>query len=335
MLNETQVWQQALINMIKDPAELLAMLELDQAYLEPAKLAANLFPLKVPRSFVARMQKRNPDDPLLKQVLPLGIEQQEIDGFETDPLKESESNPVPGLLHKYHSRVLVTLTGACAVHCRYCFRRHFPYEANTPGRKGWGQILDYITNNSSINEVILSGGDPLAVSDALLESFIQQLADISHVQLLRVHSRIPVVMPERMTSSLINILSTGRFATTIVIHANHPQELNELVTQPLQRCRQAGIHLLNQSVLLKGVNDDAGVLIQLSKDLFTAGVMPYYLHTLDKVQGAAHFAISMSKTSEIYKEICSKLSGYLVPKLVCEEPGASSKTMLSTDLFTV
>lgn len=323
-----QPWQEALSDLITDPKELFALLELPSAALEAAFTAAQHFPLKVPRGFAARMQKGNLNDPLLQQVLPLGIELNIVPGYEIDPLQEAQVNPVPGLLHKYADRVLVTLTSACAVHCRYCFRRHFPYTDNNPGRTGWEKITAYIQQHDAINEVILSGGDPLTVNDYLLKQFSDQLVTIPHVKRLRIHTRLPVVLPERITSELVAWLTQLPFNAVIVIHANHPQEISADVTAALLRLRNAGIQLLNQTVLLKGVNDAAETLRELSKTLFNAGVLPYYLHVLDKVQGAAHFDIQRSQAHEIHKELCDTLSGYLVPRLVCEEPGESAKTLL-------
>lgn len=326
---ETSTWQEALSSLVTDPKELLTLLELDPALLEAAQAAACVFPLKTPRGFVARMQKGNPDDPLLRQVLPLGMELAESAGYVQDPLQENQANPVPGLLHKYHGRVLVTLTSACAVHCRYCFRRHFPYEANNPGRSGWVRIADYIAADPSVTEVILSGGDPLAVSDRLLYQFTDLIGAVKHVRRLRIHSRLPVVLPERITDSFIEWISQPRFETSLVIHANHPQELSQDVIKAMQDIHKAGVHVLNQSVLLRGVNDQADILAALSEQLYSAGVLPYYLHLLDKVQGSAHFEVSLERARSIYAELCNKLPGYLVPKLACEEPGAASKTLLA------
>lgn len=327
-------WQEALSDLITDPRELLTLLELDPGLLDAALAAARVFPLKVPRGFAARMQKGNLNDPLLKQVLPLGAELHEVAGYDTDPLQEVQANPIPGLLHKYHGRVLVTLTSACAIHCRYCFRRHFPYEENNPGRLGWEKIFAYIQQKDSISEVILSGGDPLATSDKLLALFTDQLTRIPHVKRLRIHTRLPVVLPERITPAFIEWITALKLETVIVIHANHAQELNEEVRQSLHALRQAGVTLLNQTVLLKGVNDDDHNLIALSEALFSAGVLPYYLHVLDKVAGAAHFDLPLSRAQALHQALASRLPGYLVPKLVCEQPHASSKTLLSTGLFT-
>lgn len=325
---EIHPWQEALSDVITQPKELLNILQLDPALLEAAEKAARLFPLRVPRGFVARMQKGNKEDPLLKQVLPLGIELTDYPGYEVDPLKENAVNPIPGLLHKYQGRVLVMLTGACAVHCRYCFRRHFPYEKNNPGRSGWAAIFDYIRAETSINEVILSGGDPLVVNDKTLISFTDELSNISHVKRLRIHTRLPIVLPERITKNLLTWFSSLSLQPVVIIHANHPQEINEEVKTVLLRLRENNVTLLNQAVLLKGVNDTKETLIALSETLFKAGVLPYYLHTLDKVQGAAHFDVTLEKARELYSQLLSALPGYLVPKLVCEEAEALSKTLL-------
>lgn len=328
-MKEKQAWQEALSDLITDPKELLTLLELDPNLLDLSLAAAHDFPLKVPRGFVARMQKGNPDDPLLKQILPLGVELNIAPGYSADPLSEIEVNPVSGLLHKYHGRVLVTLTSACAVHCRYCFRRHFPYENNNPGTHGWKNIFNYIKADNSISEVILSGGDPLSVSDKLLKSFSEQLALIPHVKRLRIHTRLPIVLPERITHELIEWITHLPFQFVMVVHANHPQEINVEVKQALLQLRKTEMQLLNQSVLLKGVNDDVNTLALLSETLFSAGVLPYYLHVLDKVQGAAHFDMARDNALKLHAALNKKLPGYLVPRLVCEEPGRSSKTLLS------
>lgn len=225
-MQQKYTWQEALSDLITDPKELFTLLELDPALLDASQAAARTFALKVPRGFVARMQKGNPNDPLLRQVLPLGAELAMLPGYKKDPLQESAMNPVPGLLHKYPGRVLVTLTSACAVHCRYCFRRHFPYADNNPGRQGWEKIYSYIKQDQTIHEVILSGGDPLAVNDSVLQAFSAGLADIAHVTILRLHTRLPVVLPERITDELLNWLTSLRFKIVVVIHVNHSQEIN-------------------------------------------------------------------------------------------------------------
>lgn len=305
------------------------MLGLDPQLLPAAQAAARLFPLKVPRGYVARMSKGDLNDPLLKQVLPLGAELLAVEGYQTDPLQESNANPVPGLLHKYEGRVLVMLTSACAIHCRYCFRRSFPYDDNQPGKRGWEKMMAYIAADESISEVILSGGDPLAVNDPLLQTFTDELSAIAHVKRLRIHTRLPIVLPERITAELIQWLTTMRFQPVIVVHANHPQEIDVSVTQALQALRQAGITLLNQTVLLKGINDSADIQIALIDKLFSAGVLPYYLHVPDKVAGTAHFDLPLSEAQQLHATLNSRLPGYLVPRLVREEPGQSSKSHLT------
>lgn len=328
VLEEKRLWQEALSNLITDPKELLVLLNLDPDLLEQAERAARIFPLKVTRSFVSRMQLSNPNDPLLKQVLPIGIELNKVSGFNQDPLAEAKVNPIPGLLHKYHGRVWVMLTSACAIHCRYCFRRYFPYEDNNPGRVGWEKIMDYIKQDENINEVILSGGDPLSVSDKLLKQFSDQLSLIPHVKRLRIHTRLPIVLPERITNEFINWVSSLKINPIIVIHANHPLEINDEVKTALLKLGDARIPLLNQSVLLKGVNDDAETLIALSEILFTTGVLPYYLHLLDKVEGAAHFDVDLATAKKLHQAMLATLPGYLVPRLAMEEAGAAAKTWL-------
>jgi EF-P beta-lysylation protein EpmB len=327
-VNKKNDWQKALTDLITDPKELLQLLELDDGLLEAANAAARLFPLKVPRRFVANMEKGNPHDPLLRQVLPLGMELDQHSDFHSDPLQEREANPVPGLLHKYHGRVLLTLTSACAVHCRYCFRREFPYHENNPGTNGWGLLFDYIRQDASITEVILSGGDPLVMPDKLLKLFTDQLEQIPHVKRLRFHTRIPVVLPERITDEFVAWISSVSLNPVIVIHMNHPREMSETVKAAMLKLRKAGVTVLNQSVLLRGVNDDVVILTQLSEVLYEAGVLPYYLHVLDKVQGTAHFDMKQESALALHEALMHALPGYLVPRLVREEAGKKSKTLL-------
>lgn len=324
-----QPWQEALSDLITDPQELLSRLELGPEWLEPAMAAAQLFPLKVTRHFVSRMNKHDINDPLLRQVLPLGVELEKTPGYVADPLHEASVNPLPGLLHKYHGRVLVTLTSACAIHCRYCFRRSFPYSENNPGRQGWEKIFAYIGEDKSIREVILSGGDPLSASDHVIKLFTDQLNLISHVKIVRLHTRLPIVLPDRITDAFINWAMQLKQQLTIVVHINHPQEIDADVHAVLLRLRQTGAQVLNQSVLLKGVNDDADTLIKLSEKLMSSGVLPYYLHVLDKVNGAAHFDIPRERALDIHAEMTKSLPGYLVPKLACEEAGKYSKMILT------
>lgn len=328
-------WQRALKEAITDPRELIQQLELDSHLLEAAQKAAQLFPLKVPRRFIAQIQKGNPADPLLRQILPLADEHQAVAEFVSDPLQESLFNPLPGLLHKYHGRVLLTVTGACGIHCRFCFRRNFPYEKNQLGSEGREAILSYLSADQSISEVILSGGDPMVAPDQLLATLTQQLSTIPHIKRLRIHTRLPIMLPERITPSLIDALISSRLQLIMVLHCNHPNELSEDWYQAMQSLRQAGVTLLNQTVLLTGVNDDVDILTDLNENLFAAGVLPYYLHLPDKVRGTAHFDICPKRAIALYDQMNARLPGYLVPRLVTEIPGCSSKILLqSKHLYT-
>jgi EF-P beta-lysylation protein EpmB len=272
------------------------------------------------------MRKGDINDPLLRQVLPLEDELLAAPGYTGDPLGEQEANPHPGLIHKYHGRVLLIVSGSCAINCRYCFRRHFPYQDNKPSRESWQQALAYIAADPSISEVIYSGGDPLTASDSQLRWLTGQVAAIPHVRRLRVHTRLPIVMPSRITAELIEGLSDHRLSTSLVIHSNHANELDDTVASALARLRGAGITLLNQTVLLRGINDDADILSELSERLFALGVLPYYLHLLDKVAGAAHFDTDTGKALALHRALQEQLPGYLVPKLVREIAGARAKT---------
>ncbi len=323
-------WQKALIEAITDPKELLEVLELPHDLLPEVINASKLFPLKVPRSYLARMEKGNRHDPLLLQVLPIDLEEKEVSGYTKDPLEEKKYNPIPGLLHKYKSRVLLTMTGVCGVHCRFCFRRHFPYSDNNPGKSGWNDVLDYIKNDLTIHEAILSGGDPLAMSDHLLYEFTKKLAEIPHLKRLRIHTRMPIVIPERVNDELIAWISKLSLKTTMVIHCNHANEIDADVKLGFAKLIQSGVILLNQTVLLKGVNDTVETLFELSESLFAAGVLPYYLHVLDKVQGTAHFDIEHGTAKKLHAELSTQLSGYLVPRLVTEQPGAPAKLSICT-----
>ncbi|MDO8705553.1 MAG: EF-P beta-lysylation protein EpmB [Sulfuricaulis sp.] len=310
---------------ITDPAELLAAAGLGHEWLPAARAAAQLFPLRVPRGFVARMGRGDPHDPLLRQVLPLAEECLAVTGFGADPVGDLAAMAAPGVLHKYHGRVLLTATGACAVHCRYCFRRHFPYADANPLADRWNQALAYIAADDSIVEVILSGGDPLTMSDRRLAELVHGLEGVGHLRRLRLHTRLPIVLPERVNDELLGWLGATRLKTVVVVHANHAQEIDASVASALARLKAAGIELFNQSVLLRGVNDSADVLAALSEVLFAAGVMPYYLHMLDRVQGAAHFEVPEAAARRLVAELNRRLPGYLVPRLVREIAGAPGK----------
>jgi L-lysine 2,3-aminomutase len=321
-------WRRELAEAIRDPAELLAVLQLPPDLLPAARRAAAQFPLLAPRGFVARMRPGDIHDPLLRQVLPLGEETLTIPGFGTDPLAETACEPRPGVLHKYHGRALLVTTGACAVHCRYCFRRHFAYDELPRGRQWWSEAVAYVRGDESLREVLLSGGDPLTLPDAHLAILTAELATIPHLQRLRIHTRLPVVLPSRIDDGLIAWLTTTRLSPVVVIHANHPIEISPEVVVACRRLREAGVTILNQSVLLKGVNDAVDVLEALSEALFRAGVLPYYLHVLDRVAGAGHFLIEDRCARELHIALAGRLPGYLVPRLVREEPGQAGKTPL-------
>jgi EF-P beta-lysylation protein EpmB len=326
MIPRSADWKNALANAIRDPAELLDLLELPQGLLEPAREAARGFPLRVPRGFVARMRKGDPEDPLLRQVWARGEELLTLPLFSDDPVGDRAAGRAPGLLHKYQGRALLVTTGACAVHCRYCFRRHFPYGEENAGRDEWRSAMAVLAKDRSIHEIILSGGDPLMLDDARLAHLVGELEAIPHLTRLRLHTRVPVVLPQRVDAPLLAWLKATRLQKVIVVHANHAQEIDADVTEAFARLRTTGATLLNQSVLLRGVNDDAQVLSDLSETLFSAGVLPYYLHLLDKVRGAAHFDVPEDRAAELLNAIRIALPGYLVPKLVREIQGRAFKT---------
>lgn len=303
MNKQLDAWQVQLIEAIDNIAELKNILQLDDLNIAQAH---SDFPLKVPMSYIRRMQPKNPQDPLLLQILPQVQESQVIQGYEKDPLHETQYNPLPGLIHKYHGRVLLTLTGVCSVNCRYCFRRYFSYAENNPGKAGWEKVFNYLAQNPSIEEVILSGGDPLMLPDRMLHSFIEQLESIQHIKRLRIHSRLPVVLPERLTPNLIQVLTHHRLEKILVTHSNHPQELDESVADALKPLRGI-VTLLNQTVLLKNINNQVEILINLSKKLFSIGILPYYLHVLDKVAGAAHFDIPLSEAKNLWNILLENL----------------------------
>lgn len=318
-------WQLALAGAVTSVGELLDLLELSPELLPGGIEASRGFPLLVPRGFVARMAKGDPDDPLLRQILPASAELQAHPRESRDPLREEECSPAPGVIEKYRGRALVVVTGACAIHCRYCFRRHFPYGEHVPRGGGWQPALERIASDPSIEEVILSGGDPLAVGDGRLAALARELDAIPHLQRLRVHTRLPVVLPERVDRSLLAWLGDSRLSKVVVIHANHSQEIGADVVAALRDLRGVGATLLNQSVLLRGVNDGAAALRELSEALFAAGVLPYYLHLLDPVQGAGHFDVPEEEGRRLMRVLAEELPGYLVPRLVREVPGAPAK----------
>lgn len=325
---QARSWQQELSEAFTDPLTLLAYLGIEEHGLDARwRDAASDFRMLVPRSYAARMQRGRPDDPLLRQVLPLADETLRIAGFAHDPVGDLIASPVAGLIHKYHGRALIVATGACAVNCRYCFRRHYPYARSSAHRNRWEPILTYLKEHDDISEVILSGGDPLVMDDARLRELGSYLTAIPHLRRLRIHSRLPVVLPRRVTSELIRWLGGLSLQTVVVIHANHPRELAADVPKALGQLNRAGVTLLNQSVLLRGVNDNVDTLAQLSEVLFENAVHPYYLHLLDRVEGAAHFLVETQRARAIHHELRCRLPGYLVPQLVSDREGAPAKLL--------
>jgi L-lysine 2,3-aminomutase len=320
-------WRRLWRESVSDPRELLRLLGLESlAHRLPPGDAG--FPLRVPRGFVARMRHGDPDDPLLRQVLPLDDECRVMPGFTADAVGDLASREAPGLLHKYRGRALLIATGSCAVHCRYCFRRHFPYAGNTAAANGWSDAVEQIANDPSIVEVLLSGGDPLSLATHKLAELTAALRGASHLRRLRLHTRLPVVLPERVDAELCAWIAALPWPLVCVIHANHPGELDETVAAALQRLSAAGATLLNQSVLLRGVNDSVESLEHLSERLFACGVLPYYLHQLDRVQGAAHFEVPDAKARSLHQALRDRLPGYLLPRLVREVAGAPAKLPL-------
>jgi len=321
-------WQSELSGAINDLDSLLEFTGNKASDIEGLDTGTLSFPLRVPHPYASRIEPGNPHDPLLRQVLPLAVENHSVPGYVSDPLDEAGSNITPGIIHKYHGRVLLILTGTCAINCRYCFRREFPYAENQNSMSEWQQALDYIRQDSSITEVIFSGGDPLLNSDKKLHQLTRSIADIEHVERLRIHTRLPVVIPQRVTDEMLGWLTETRLHPVVVIHTNHAAEIDQQVFQALTRLRNKGITLLNQAVLLKGINDNVDALKQLSERLFQAGVLPYYLHLLDKIQGAAHFDSKESSAQRLLGQLSAQLPGYLMPKLAREIAGEASKTLL-------
>ncbi|MBN2887426.1 MAG: EF-P beta-lysylation protein EpmB [Chromatiaceae bacterium] len=320
-------WREALAASLVEVDELLELLGLRRSDIPDLAPHSTPFRLRVPRGFAALMRPRDPDDPLLRQVLPLGAEAREVAGFVTDPVDDAGAARGHGLLGKYQGRALLITTGACAIHCRYCFRRHYPYghEARPEA------ALEAIETDTRLTEVILSGGDPLMLDDARLGALIARLAKMAHLRRLRIHSRLPVVLPERVTPELIARLAGTRLKPVLVIHANHANELSAASAAALAELRRAGVTLLNQSVLLRGVNDGVEALHALSERLFTCGVLPYYLHQLDPVRGAAHFEVGDEEARALIRALRAQLPGYLVPRLVRERPGAPFKLPLDAE----
>jgi len=327
-------WQKELTESYTQPDGLLAHLDIPP---EPSHsgeravaAACKQFPMRVPRSFVRRMTKGDRNDPLLRQVLPLADEWVFTPGFSRDPLAEQNS-ACPGLVHKYRNRVLLMVKGCCAVNCRYCFRRYYPYRENGRAGNQWQHALDYVAAHSSLNEVILSGGDPLMADDRPLSWLVDRIARIPHIKRLRIHTRLPVAIPQRITAGLVQLLAGSRLQTLMVLHINHANEVNDELAESLHPLKRTGITLLNQAVLLKGVNDSVETQAALSEKLFDAGILPYYLHILDRVQGAGHFLVAEDHARDLLAGLMGRVSGYLVPRLAREISGRDSK--IPVDLY--
>ena len=321
-------WQQAWREAVRDPRELLAMLGLDALAEGLSDAAASQFPLRVPRGFVARMRHGDPTDPLLRQVLPILDEDRIVPGFALDAVGDGAARRGGGVIHKYNGRALLIATGSCAVHCRYCFRRHYPYAEDTAAAAGWREAVETIRADASIHEVILSGGDPLSLADHKLAELTDALRGIPHLRRLRIHTRLPIVLPERVDAGLLAWLRGLPWPVAIVVHANHANEFDAAVDAAMAALRDAGATLLNQAVLLRGVNDSLEALADLCERGHAAGVLPYYLHQLDRVAGAAHFEVDDAQALALHAALAARLPGYLVPRLVREVAGAPGKTPL-------
>ncbi|UKE64498.1 EF-P beta-lysylation protein EpmB [Xanthomonas graminis] len=321
-------WQQLWRDAVRDPRELLALLGLDPQALGVSEQAATQFALRVPRGFVARMRHGDAHDPLLRQVLPIDAELRRVPGFALDAVGDAAAKKADGVIQKYRGRALLVATGSCAVHCRYCFRRHFPYAEETAARDGWREAVAAIAADPDIDEVILSGGDPLSLATPKLAELSEALAAIPQLKRLRIHSRLPVVLPERVDAPLLAWLRALPWPVAFVIHANHASEFDASVDAALAQLRDSGAQLLNQAVLLRGVNDSVDALAALSERSFAAGVLPYYLHQLDRVEGVAHFEVDDATARALHQALAARLSGYLVPKLVREIAGDTGKRAL-------
>lgn len=318
-------WKQQWRDAITDAHELLRLLDLPELAAHLADAGLRQFPLRVPHAFVARMRKGDAHDPLLRQVLPLTDEDKRVPGFVLDAVGDSAAKASTGVIRKYQGRALLITTGSCAINCRYCFRRHFPYADESAARGGWADAVATIAADSSIDEVILSGGDPLSLATHKLAELTDALCGIGHIKRLRIHSRLPVVLPARVDTPLCQWLARLPWPVAFVIHANHANEFDAQVDAALLRLRDTGAMLLNQAVLLRGVNDSVQALVDLSERSITAGVLPYYLHLLDRVDGAAHFEVDEATAVSLHRELAAQLSGYLVPKLVREVAGDTGK----------
>ncbi len=324
-------WQRCVQGAVRCPAELLRRVGLPDLATEIAAGAEahRQFSTFAPEPWIARIRPGDAADPLLRQVLPEAAETIEVHGFHRDAVGDHDAARGPGLIHKYQGRALLVTSGLCAIHCRYCFRRHFPYLTTPPSLARFDEVLQTVRADPSIGELILSGGDPLMMSDGRLQQLVERIAAIPHVRRLRIHTRLPVVIPPRVTEGLVQVLRETRLAPWMVVHCNHPQEIDDQVANALSQLVAGGIPLLNQTVLLRGVNDAADVLVELSERLIDLRCMPYYLHQLDRVQGAAHFEVPVQQGRNLVREMRNRLPGYAVPRFVCEKSGEPAKRILA------
>lgn len=319
-------WQRELAEGIQDVTELLEAVGVSRQDVSELVDFRPSFPLRVPRQFVEKIERGNPKDPLLLQVLPLRIETLNVEGYCDDPLHEAESTKIPGLIHRFTGRVLVIAAGQCGINCRFCFRREFPYVANTIGRQTLNKLVDYLHSDTTIEEVILSGGDPLMMSDSHLGNVIENIGTVNHIKRLRIHTRLPVVIPGRITQTLLEVLRRKpRLRITMVLHCNHAQELNSKFSEAVQCLLDQRITVFSQSVLLRGINDSVVALSKLFRSLYDSYVIPYYLHTLDRTSGTAHWEVPLSEAREIYRQLLAQLPGYMVPRFVMDGPGLQHK----------
>ena len=330
--NDSRSWQRQLAEAIRSPSELLAALKINSA--DAADVCHNestsgrSFPTLVPLSFLQRMEPGNPRDPLLLQVLATASEDQTVAGFIADPVGDGASRTVPGLLQKYVGRALLIATGACAVHCRYCFRREYPYHEEPRRSEDWKPAMEAIATDPTITEVILSGGDPLMLNDDQLRVLCEQIDAVPHVERIRIHSRLPIVLPDRVNSEFLSLLTSLRSQAVVVVHANHGNEIVNDCRDALRSMVGTGIPVLNQAVLLRDINDSVDAMESLCRRLVNIGVMPYYLHQLDRVQGAAHFEVAREIGLKLIQELSARLPGYAVPKFVEEVAGEPNKTSI-------
>jgi EF-P beta-lysylation protein EpmB len=322
-------WQKILLNSVTNLQDLLGILNLKTTDFKSKPIDIKHFPIRVPKNYIKNMNYQDPKDPLLLQILPTKDELIKKSSFSNDPLFETNYNPLPGVLHKYHGRALILFNRNCAINCRFCFRKYFPYHTNQINHKDYNNIIKYINNDSSLYEIILSGGDPLLSDDKTLINVINIISNIPHVKTIRIHSRMPIVIPERITNNFINKLSKIKIPIILIVHSNHPNEINNIVIEKMKLLKKKGVHLLNQTVLLKQINDNAKTLINLSYRLLEANILPHYLHMPDSVAGNHKFNVNKTKAIQIYKELLTQLPGYLVPKLTKEIPGVPFKVPLS------